>query len=185
MRRLKKDDFFEELWIDIPTPFKVGDIVCSEKTPFGHHVYGNSEPFVLSSLANWNGKTAAERGEVLSMEEKAWRDKRVKNLKESGDVSDMTAAGYFLCSDYTDRFTGEFYGEVMHDYADLEYYRGDFVGGERVLLPLSYYLKGEIAEDTFVSACEIVKKQEEIKYKIGSLNVLDEWLDNLRIKNDI
>ncbi|MCI6443423.1 MAG: hypothetical protein MR844_00600, partial [Clostridia bacterium] len=31
-----------------------------------------------------------------------------------------------------DRFTGGFYNEVMHDYVDLEYYRSDFNGGERV-----------------------------------------------------
>lgn len=68
---VQKDDFFAELWIDVPTPFKVGDIVCSKKTPFCSHVYGNSEPFVLLSLANWDGKTATERGENLDEKEKA------------------------------------------------------------------------------------------------------------------
>ena len=29
-----KDEFFEGLFIDVPTPFKVGDIVCSKRTPF-------------------------------------------------------------------------------------------------------------------------------------------------------
>lgn len=181
---LKKDDFFEGLWIDVPTPFKVGDIVCSKKTPFGYHVHGNSEPFVLLSLANWDGKTATECGETLDEKEKAWRDRHVKNLKESGDCSDMTAAGYFLCSDYMDdQFTGDFYSEVMHDYVDLEYYRGEYSGGERVLLPLSYYLKGDIDEESLVKACEIIKKQESLKRDLDSLNILDEWIEKLGIKN--
>lgn len=181
----KKDDFFEELWIDVPTPFRVGDIVCSKKTPFGYHVYGNSEPFVLLSLANWGGKTATERGETLNEKEKAWRDRSVRVLKENGDCSDMTAVGYFLCSDYTDgRFTCDFYSEVMQDYVDLEYYHGEFIDGERALLTLSHYLKGDINEETLVKTCEIIKKQEESKRDLGSLNLLDEWIEKLKIKND-
>lgn len=103
----------------------------------------------------------------------------------SGDCSDMTAVGYFLCADEPDRFTGEFYGEVMHDYVDLEYYQGGFNGGERVLLPLSYYSNGDINEETLVKVCEIIKKQEELKRDVGSLNLLDEWIEKLGIKNGI
>lgn len=179
---LKKDEFFEGLWIDVPTPFKCGDIVCSKKTPFGYNIYFDSKPFVLLSLANWSAKEAEERGERLSEKSKAWKDKHLKYLKENGDITDMTASGYFLSSDYNDRFTGGFYNEVMHDYVDLEYYRGDFNGGERVLLPIKYFLNGDIDEETLVKACEIIKKQEEVKQETRYLNLLDEWKEKLRIK---
>lgn len=93
----------------------------------------------------------------------------------------MTASGYFLSSDYNDRFTGEFYNEVMQDYVDLEYYRGEFNGGERVLLPIKHFLGGDIDEETFAKACEIIKKQEEIKAEIDCLNLLDEWKEKIGI----
>ena len=178
---LKKDEFFEGLWIDVPTPFRKGDIVCSRKTPFGYNIYSDSKPFVLLSLANWSAKDAEERGEKLSEKDKAWKDKHLKYLKEYGDITDMTACGYFLSSDYNDRFTGEFYHEVMHDYVDLEYYRGNFNGGERVLLPLKHFLGGDIDEETFAKTCEIIKKQEEIKAEIDCLNLLDEWKEKIGI----
>ena len=172
---LKKDEFFEGLWVDVPTPFRKGDIVCSRKTPFWYYLFSGSQPFVLLSLANWSAKDAEERGEKLSEKDKAWRDKHLKYLKEYGDITDMTACGYFLSSDYNDCFTGEFYHEVMHDYVDLEYYRGELNGGERVLLPIKHFLGGDIDEETFAKACEIIKKQEEIKAEIDWLNLLDEW----------
>ena len=178
---LKKDEFFEGLWIDVPTPFRKGDIVCSRKTPFGYNIYSDSQPFVLLSLANWSAKDAEERGEKLSEKDKAWKDKHLKYLKEYGDITDMTACGYFLSSDYNDRFIGEFYHEVMHDYVNLEYYRGEFNGGERVLLPIKYHLDGDIDDETFAKACEIIKKQEEIKAEIDCLNLLDEWKEKIGI----
>ena len=179
---LKKDEFFEGLWIDVPTPFRKGDIVCSRKTPFGYNIYSDSEPFVLLSLANWSAKDAEERGEKLSEKDKAWKVKHLKYLKEYGDITDMTACGYFLNSDDCGRcYTGVFYSEVMHDYVDLEYYRGEFNGGERVLLPIKYFLGGEIDEETFAKACEIIKKQEEIKAEIDCLNLLDEWKEKIGI----
>lgn len=178
---LKKDEFFEGLWIDVPTPFRKGDIVCSRKTPFGYYLFSGSQPFVLLSLANWSAKDAEERGEKLSEKDKAWRDKHLKYLKEYGDITDMTACGYFLSSDYNDRFTGEFYSEVMHDYVDLEYYRGEFNGGERVLLPIKHFLGGDIDEETFAKACEIIKRQEEVKEEIRYLNMTDEWKEKIGI----
>ena len=178
---LKKDEFFEGLWIDVPTPFRRGDIVCSRKTPFGYNLYSDGQPFVLLSIANWSGKTAEERGEKLIQEDKDWRDRHLKRLRKHGDITDMTASGCFLNSDCNDCFTGEFYFEVMHDYVDLEYYRGEFSGGERVLLPIKYHLSGDIDEETIVKACEIIRKQEEIKQEIGRLNLLNEWLEKIGI----
>lgn len=59
-------EFFDALWIDVPTPFRYGDIVCSESTPFGGSMYNKKQPFVLLSLANWSGEMAIECGEKLS-----------------------------------------------------------------------------------------------------------------------
>ena len=179
---VEKDDFFQGLWIDVPTPFCVGDILCSENTPFGRRIYGKKDPFVLLSLGNWDGKTAKERGETLTAKDAAWRDEHLKKLKECGDISDMYVSAYFLSSDSQDRFTGEFFAEVMDDYIDLEYYRGEFDGGERVLLPISYFAKKEINEEEFFKACKIIQKQEEVKRDIDCFGIVDEWVKKLGIK---
>ena len=174
-----KEEFFEGLFIDIPTPFKMGDIVCSKKTPFGYRIYNGNEPFVLTWMSNWTSEMSKERGDKNPAE---WQDRLLVNHKETGDASDMTANGYFLATDYNDRYTGEFYSECMHDYTDLEYYRGEFIGGERVLSPISYFIKGEINEHTFAKACEIIKNQEETKHDIRCLGILDEWAHKLGLE---
>ena len=174
-----KEDFFEGLFIDIPTPFKVGDIVCSKKTPFGYRICNGDQPFVLTWMANWTCEMSKERGDKDAGE---WQDKLLERHKNYGDSSDMTANGYFLITDYHDGYTGEFYHECMHDYADLEYYRGEFKAGERVLLVISDFIKGEIDADTFAKTCEIIKKQESVKEEVSYLNMLDEWLIKVGLK---
>ena len=174
-----KDEFFEGHWFDIPTPFKAGDIVCSKKTPFGYYLYSDSQPFVITFLANWTSEESQKRGYPRA--EKSINE-RLERWRENGDITDMIACGYFLGTDSYDRFTGDFYGECMHDYSDLEYYHGDFIGGERVLLPISLFLKGEINEREFSKACEIIKKQEDLKRDIDYMGVPDEWIKKLGIK---
>lgn len=43
------------------------------------------------------------------------------------------------------------------------------------------FLGGDIDEETFAKACEIIKKQEEIKAEIDCLNLLDEWKEKIGI----
>ena len=45
-----------------------------------------------------------------------------------------------------------------------------------------YFLNGDIDEETLVKACEIIKKQEEVKQETRYLNLLDEWKEKLGIK---
>ena len=178
----RKDDFFRGLWIDVPTPFKCGDILCSRARPFGNDVYLDGWPFVLLSLTNWSYDTAEDRGEKLNKNGKARRDNLLKYYREKGNMSSMTLDAYFLSLNDHNRFTGGFYsGLAENDYVSLEYYRGEFNGGERVLLPVKYYLNGEINEAQFVKACEVVKKQEELKEEIRYLPVSDELKEKIGI----
>ena len=174
-----KEEFFEGLWIYVPTPFKVGDIVCSKNTPFGYRICNGEQPFVLTFMSNWTYEMSKERGDKFAKEK---QDRLLQYHKNYGDASDMTAHGYFLSTDYGNRYNGEFYGECMHDYVDLEYYRGEFKGGERVLLVISDFIKGEINADTFAKTCEIIKKQEDIKKETSYLGMLDEWLIKVGLK---
>ena len=179
---IEKDDFFSGLWVDVPTPFRYGDIVCSKKTPY-YNMVTDSQPFVLLSLANWTAETAEQRGKKLSEDEKKRRNRQVERLKQRGDITDMMASGYYLDADCNNRFTNSFHCEVLH-YVDLEYYRGEYKGGNRVLLSIKHYLKGDINEAALFKACEIIKKQEEVKEEIEYLDLLDEWIEKLKIKDE-
>ena len=129
-------DIFDEMWVDVPTPFKKGDILYGPN-PYVMG-YGHCEPFVLLDVCNSESK------------------ERTNKLKQNGDTSDMTAHGYWQ------RENGHIYWECMHDYLSLEYYDGDFKGEKRILKALSSFLKGEITEDMLMSIYRIVLGEKEL-----------------------
>ena len=129
-------DIFDEMWVDVPTPFKKGDILYGPN-PYVMG-YGHCEPFVLLDVCNSESK------------------ERTNKLKQNGDTSDMTAHGYWQ------RENGHIYWECMHDYLSLEYYDGDFKGEKRILKALSSFLKGEISEDMLLNIYRIVLEEKEL-----------------------
>ena len=175
-----KKEFFENIWIDIPAPFQIGDIVCSKKMPFREDIYQQEEPFVLTHIGNWASKDSL-KGKIT------WRGdlqkKRIDSFAYGAEEPyEMSAHGYFLKRDEVGCFTGEFCLASMYDYTDLEYYRGEYKGGGRVLLPLKSFLKGETNEEILVQTCEIIKKQEQLRDDIWELEVCDHiWLDKFKI----
>lgn len=52
------------------------------------------------------------------------------------------------------------------------------------MLSIKHYLKGDINEAALFKACEIIKKQEEVKEEIECLDLLDEWIQKLKIKDE-
>lgn len=99
-------------------------------------------------------------------------------IEEFYKKDERTVYSYrYICKD--DSSFGEDFGRI---YSDLEYYRGNFKDGERVLLPIKHFLGGDIDEETFAKACEIIKKQEEVKEEIRYLNMTDKWKEKLGIK---
>lgn len=171
-----KDVFFGNQWVDIPTPYKLGDIVCYTDDS------GKSIPFVLLSVANWGRSEAFERAGVTGREELIEYESNLKRLKKRGDISDMIANGFFLQTDVDGIYTGEFYVDEMHDYSRAEYYRDKIQGGSRVLTALSLYLQKRIGEDTFVKVCDIIKKQKETATAISKLGVYERIIDELMLK---
>lgn len=124
------DDYwmiFESMWFEFPTPFKKGDILWNPNDPVTNCCCG---PFVNEGIC-LEGITSKQAKE---------------NIRKNGDNTDMTAAGYFL-----DEKAG-IYHEVMHNYMDLEYYDKELTGSQRVLIPLSNYLKGEIDAGLYARA---------------------------------
>ena len=141
---------FDKMWVDVPTPFKKGDILYG---PYPFVVgFGHCEPFVLLAVCNNESK------------------KRTEKLKQFGDTTDMTAHGYWQ------RENGQIYWERMHDYLSLEYYDGDCKDEKRILKALSSFLKGEIPEDLLLNAYRIVLGEKELKDLKYNMNFLEETL---------
>ena len=122
---------FEGLWIEIPTPFQIGDILTvrtkrkSEKTPY-----------VLERIPYWD-----ENGE---------NTKVVEYLRENGDNSDLITSIYGQDND------GATWLDHGPSYLELEYYEEELHGSQRFLIALSNYLKGELPLELLMRSYDIL-----------------------------
>jgi len=147
------------MWFQFPVPFKKGDIVYTEKKGYvGYSPYG-TEPFVLD-------------GVCYDM----WTEKQIESKKERGDLTDMTAYGYFQNEN------GEVFYECMHDYFSLDYYPEKLEGEHRILTTLSYYFKGKISVDLLINAYHMILDEENLKRKKKYLGIMYEGLKLAGIK---
>ncbi|MBO5174838.1 MAG: hypothetical protein J6B84_06825 [Eubacterium sp.] len=106
---------FEGIWLDIPTPFKKGDIVWNPRNPDPEE-----RIVVVDGVSNW-GDTEL--------------------LQKSGDSSDMYVYGYLPMADGSVFY----HPLMRNNYMDMEYYHGTFQEHEKILKGLSAYLKGKIS----------------------------------------
>jgi len=121
------DSFFDELWFEFPVPFKKGDIVCLKS----RYCPEQFDPIVLTGII------------IPPWRE---RDKYLERRRDSGDTSDMDIWGYAADMEWHNGYHGV-YSEVWWNYMDVEYYRKELSGVERVLKPISNWLKGEFGDD--------------------------------------
>ena len=124
------------LWFDFPTPFQKGDILCEPDTAEMESNGVCAGAFVMLDISSQNAS---------------------ENTRYYGDESDMNAWGYFQNQD------GTVYHEVMSNYMDLEYYRGELSGKKRILKALSNYIKGEIDVGLFANAYHKILCEEYAK----------------------
>lgn len=128
----------DEVCFVCPVPFQKGDIVCASSS-----TYMANGPFVF--LETWyEGRTAEE----------------IRKYLKGADSSDMTAYGYF--QDEDGGYNGRIYWECMHNYLNLEYYRGNFKGKKRVLKAVSNFLKGELDLEQVLNAYHIILNEENV-----------------------
>ncbi len=139
---------FEWMWINVPTPFKKGDILY---VPNGYRIGcpPTMYPFVLDFLSTWGN------------------EQEIDKRKQSGDTTDMTAYGYFLHEG-----SSQIYSECMHDYLRLERYTKQLVGKEKNLQLLSSFLKGEIDIEILWNAHAIFGQEEIIQKNQEVLDLL-------------
>lgn len=124
------------IFLNIPTPFKKGDILISNDNSMRN--YGDySKIFVLEYLCTWK-----------------------EGLKEylaegNCDSSDMIAYAYYLYGENSTKFVLD----VKWDYDSFEYYDGKLEGNNRILKDISSFLKGEIGLELFVHAYDAYKAE--------------------------
>ena len=130
---------FYEMWIAIPTPFRKGDIVTDVDTYDGYpkkHV-----PMILERIPYW--KKNADNGDDS--------EAQVKRLLKLGvDWTDMQEGVYFQ------DWNGEIYWDHAFHYLDLEYYRDELVGTERLLLAVSNAMQGKISVEELLRSHSII-----------------------------
>ena len=127
---------FDGLWFDFPTPFKKGDILCQYDLD-GEETSGFCRgPFFMKGITPDDARD--------------W-------IRKDGDTTDMNAWGYFQYDD------GTIYYEVMYNYMNLEYYRGELIGKRRIIKALSNFIKEKIDVVLFSNAYHHILGEEHLK----------------------
>lgn len=125
-----------QIFLNIPTPFKKGDILISNNSPLCS--YGESNDiFVLEYLCTWR--------------------KNLSRYLADGnyDSSDMIGYGYFFINDDTT----EFVRDHKWNYDSFEYYDGELTGRDRILKDISSFVKGKIELELFIHAYDVYKTE--------------------------
>lgn len=125
-----------QIFLNIPTPFKKGDILISNNLTMCS--YGESNDiFVLEYLCTWR--------------------KNLERYLANGnyDSSDMIGYGYFFINDNTT----EFVRDHKWDYDSFEYYDGELTGRDRILKDISSFVKGKIELELFIHAYDVYKTE--------------------------
>lgn len=134
----EENDFLDidQIFINIPTPFKKGDILIS-----------NSE--VINS---WGKKNDIFVLDYLC----TWKDGLIEYLaKGNYDSSDMIGYGYY----FVNEDTTEFVVDHQWDYDSFEYYNGELTGKYRILKDISSFIKGEISLELFIHSYDMFKAE--------------------------
>ena len=133
----------EGIFVNIPVPFKKGDILISgNNTPYNNLVNDEKDCiFVLDSLTIWNKRINDEDF--------------IRNL----DMTDMMGNGYYLVDG-----SENFVLDHILDYDSFEYFEGELQGTNRILKLISSFLKGKLNNlELFIKAYESFKSDYEGK----------------------
>ncbi len=145
------DGFFDELWFCFPVPFKRGDIVsiCNRYHP------EDREPIVIDGIIVPHG----------------WDEEEyTKKRRDHGDTSDMNIWGYAANVEWVGGYRSV-YSEVWWNYMDAEYYSNELKGNNRVLKPVSNWLKGELGDalDLLLAGYHHIVMEEYLAETVPSL----------------
>ena len=126
----------DQIFLNIPTPFKKGDILISNSTT------GNKDIFVLNYLCTW-------------------RKNLNRRLADGNyDSSDMIGYGYyFRVGDSTTIIDDD-----KWNYDSFEYYEGELTGKNRILKDISSFMKEKIDIELFIHAYDYFKGEYRTEF---------------------
>lgn len=137
----------DNIFLNIPTPFKEGDLLVScTDSPFRNGITcQNDNIFVLDWLCTWR--------------------KGIEELLRRGnyDSSDMMGYGYYLYEEGSN----EFVRDHVWEYDSFEFYEGELKGINRTLKALSSLIKKKISIELFIHAYE--------EFKVENRRSLIDW----------
>ena len=119
---------FDDMWFDIPIPFKPGDIVCERY---------NKNPFVITTTIPWYRKEHPPKKNTGTL--------HLTNM-------DMTASGYFV----DEEAIAVKYNWLGYYYLNLEYYTGELSGNKRILHAYSLFKKEKLNCDTLSKVVQMI-----------------------------
>jgi hypothetical protein len=123
---------FDDMWFDIPIPFRPGDIVCD---------CFDGTPFVITTTVPWYRKEHP-------------------NKRSSNNIHlthmDMTASGYSV----DEEAMSVKYNWLSFHYLNLDYYNDELSGMNRILKTYSLFKKGIINGDTLTKLSQLIMAEQ-------------------------
>ena len=178
-------DAFEMLYVEIPTPFRFGDVVTPVKERVWDSKFHESyeDVWVLTNLPHWNRETASRcdlRETWGSLDGYFASEKLRKRHLMEGDETDMLFSGYCLTEHgfVRDHSVGE-------TYLDLEYFCGELTGRGRILKAISLYFQRKINLEILFASVKAIEA-EEIEHALwaNSLQGYEDIMKQIGIKGD-
>lgn len=129
---------FEDMWFAFPTPFRRGDILISVSAPKQGPL--SRQPFVLERICTWDTSEMIRNGFSPNSKRTIDADRIVSNLAKYGDVTDMSASGYFK-SDEILKTKLKLYTDNVPWYLGFEYFYDDLGQYTEIIHKVSEKLK--------------------------------------------
>ncbi|MBQ4509196.1 MAG: hypothetical protein II984_00590 [Clostridia bacterium] len=152
------------LWLDIPLPFKRGDIVVRKSNTLSEY----SAPMVMRYASTWSVDEFIQNGYTENDGLLKQREKLIKAYKEYGDTTDMCIIGYYASSDCC------IYSEVDSPSVNFEYYRDSFENENRILPVISNYEKGIINLEELLKCSNLIMHENEANSRKSYFEYLEE-----------
>lgn len=145
-------EVFQDMWFDIPTPFRCGDIV-REIDPFC-----DTSAHVLYYLTLWDRNTLLEKGFPANSSLLQYADKNANFFQRVGGELAMCAHGCQF--DENGNLEMDSGSRGFSNYLNLEYVNEKLSGSERLLYVLSGFFRGKLDIDDFLNFTDFIRLEK-------------------------
>lgn len=148
-------EVFQDMWLDIPTPFRCGDIV-QEIDPFC-----DTSAHVLYYLTLWDRNTLLEKGFPANSSLLQYADKNANFFQRVGGELAMCAHGCQF--DENGNLEMDSGSRGFSNYLNLEYVNEKLSGSERLLYVLSGFFRGKLDIDDFLNFTDFIRLEKRYR----------------------